>query len=104
QRLGQVDDAQPLEGTHGGVHAVASRPRMERAITSFWICGVPSPISSPATSRIIACSGGSSEYPLWPWAMTQSRKVCRETSVAYHFTMAASLVYRWPASAKDRAR
>lgn len=81
--LGEVDDPHPVEGAAGsGVHAVASRPSSARPMTTFWICGVPSPISRPKTSRSMACSGSSSAKPLWPWATMQSRMVCSETSVA----------------------
>lgn len=51
---------------HPRGHPVYSRPISCRAMTSFWICGVPSPICSPLTSRSSCCRGISLDQPTWP--------------------------------------
>src|SRR5271163_296786 len=87
----------------GGHRASTSLPISSRAITSFWICGVPSPIMHPETSRNMACSGISSDQPTWPCSTMQSRIALCATSGPHHLSIAASLVCGCPAIRSPRA-
>jgi hypothetical protein len=54
---------QLAHGCSSSDYGASSRPRRCRAMTSFMICSVPSPICSPSTSRSRCSIGSSVRYP-----------------------------------------